>query len=88
MRQIGTQTRHAAAMVACKQIGSTEIVIDFTRPKNPHPLSKKLHDYSCAETRISLAFGVKALCLKDGGPESIKMAAMFVQFLQTWQHAW
>ena len=41
MKQIVTQTQHAAAMEASKQTGSTETVLDPARPKEPCPLSKK-----------------------------------------------
>ena len=39
MKQIGPQTQRAAAMEASELTGSTEIVLDSTKPKKPRPLS-------------------------------------------------
>ena len=51
MKQIGTQAQCAAVKGESIQTEWTEIVLDFSLLKNSHPLSKKLHDQSCAQTR-------------------------------------
>ncbi|KAJ8351547.1 hypothetical protein SKAU_G00230230 [Synaphobranchus kaupii] len=41
-------------MEASKRTGSTAMVLESTKPKKPRPLSKQLHDRSCAKTRVNL----------------------------------
>ena len=40
--------------VSIKQTGSSERVLDSTRPKKPRPLLKKLHDQSRAKTLVNM----------------------------------
>ena len=70
--------------VSLRQTGSTELVLDSTRPKKPHPLLKMLDDQSRAKTLVNIGVTFEDLTeifkCNSGGflePRRIKRAGLY-----------